>query len=123
VVTDNQRLETLSLPHGLGPPIKPTTHFSQPLLPDLGGGELGEVGGSPAVWFLINLSFPHMAWSLLGSSLHESKHMIQYLNRVMDKNHITISIVTEKAFDTLHDKNHDETKNGKIIPEYYKGYM
>jgi hypothetical protein len=64
-----------------------------------------------------------MAWSLLGSSLHESKHMIQYLNRVMDKNHITISIVTEKAFDTLHDKNHDETKNGKIIPEYYKGYM
>jgi hypothetical protein len=29
VTTDNQRPETLSLPHGLAPPIKPTTHFSQ----------------------------------------------------------------------------------------------
>jgi hypothetical protein len=29
VITDNQRLETLSLPHGLAPPIKPITHFSQ----------------------------------------------------------------------------------------------
>jgi hypothetical protein len=29
VITDNQRPETLSLPHGLAPPIKPTTHFSQ----------------------------------------------------------------------------------------------
>jgi hypothetical protein len=28
-VPDNQRPETLSLPHGLAPPIKPTTHFSQ----------------------------------------------------------------------------------------------
>jgi hypothetical protein len=29
VITDNQRPETLSLPHGLAPPIKPTTQFSQ----------------------------------------------------------------------------------------------
>jgi hypothetical protein len=29
VVTDNQRPETPSLPHGLAPPIKHTTHFSQ----------------------------------------------------------------------------------------------
>jgi hypothetical protein len=29
VITDNQRPETLSLPHGLAPPIKPTTHFNQ----------------------------------------------------------------------------------------------
>jgi hypothetical protein len=29
VITDNQRPQTLSLPHGLVPPIKPTTHFSQ----------------------------------------------------------------------------------------------
>jgi hypothetical protein len=29
VITDNQRPETLSLPHGLAPPIKPTTHSSQ----------------------------------------------------------------------------------------------
>jgi hypothetical protein len=28
VVTDNRRPETLSLPHGLAPPIKPTTDFS-----------------------------------------------------------------------------------------------
>jgi hypothetical protein len=29
VITDNRRPETLSLPHGLAPPIKPTTHLSQ----------------------------------------------------------------------------------------------
>jgi hypothetical protein len=29
VITDNQIPETLSLPHGLDPPIKPTTQFSQ----------------------------------------------------------------------------------------------
>jgi hypothetical protein len=29
VITDNWRPETLSLPHGLAPPVKPTTHFSQ----------------------------------------------------------------------------------------------
>jgi hypothetical protein len=29
VVTDNQRPETLFLPHDLAPPIKPTTHSSQ----------------------------------------------------------------------------------------------
>jgi hypothetical protein len=29
VIADNRRPETLSLPHGLFPPIKPTTHFSQ----------------------------------------------------------------------------------------------
>jgi hypothetical protein len=29
VITDNQRPESLSLPHGLAPPMKPTTHFSQ----------------------------------------------------------------------------------------------
>jgi hypothetical protein len=29
VITDNRRPETLSLPHGLAPPVKPTTHFSQ----------------------------------------------------------------------------------------------
>jgi hypothetical protein len=29
VVTDNRRPETLSLPHGVAPPMKPTTHSSQ----------------------------------------------------------------------------------------------
>jgi hypothetical protein len=29
VITDNQKPGTLSLPHALAPPIKPTTHFSQ----------------------------------------------------------------------------------------------
>jgi hypothetical protein len=33
VIADNQRPETLSLPHGLAPPIKPTTHFSQAAAP------------------------------------------------------------------------------------------
>jgi hypothetical protein len=33
VITDNQRPETLSLPHGVDPPIKHTTHFSQATAP------------------------------------------------------------------------------------------
>jgi hypothetical protein len=34
VITDNWRLETLSLPHGLAPPIKPTTIAAKLLLPE-----------------------------------------------------------------------------------------
>jgi hypothetical protein len=33
VMADNQRPETLSLPHGLAPPIKPTTQFTQVAAP------------------------------------------------------------------------------------------
>jgi hypothetical protein len=33
VITDNRRQETLSLPHGLAPPMKPTTHSSQAVAP------------------------------------------------------------------------------------------
>jgi hypothetical protein len=29
VITDNQRPETVSLPHGMAPPIKPPTNYSQ----------------------------------------------------------------------------------------------
>jgi hypothetical protein len=33
VITDNQRPDSLSLPHGLAPPIKPITHFTQVAAP------------------------------------------------------------------------------------------
>jgi hypothetical protein len=67
VTTDNQRPETLSLPHGLDPPIKHTTHFSQAAAPWSGGG--GGAGCSPGIWILINLSFPHMVRSSFSSTL------------------------------------------------------
>jgi hypothetical protein len=63
VVTDNQRPETLSVPHALDPPIMHTTHFTQSAAP-------WPQGGSPTVWIPINLSFPHMEWSLFTSTLH-----------------------------------------------------
>jgi hypothetical protein len=44
VIADNRRPETLSLPHGSAPSIKPTTQFTQVAVPRSGGG------GSPAVW-------------------------------------------------------------------------
>jgi hypothetical protein len=55
VITNNHGGETLSLPHGLTLPIKPTTQFTQVAAPDLGEAAL-QSG-------LINLSFPHVAWS------------------------------------------------------------
>jgi hypothetical protein len=67
VITDNQKPEALSLPHGLAPPIKPTTHFSQ------ASSLWTQKSDSPAVWFLMSLSFPHVAWSLFGSSLQKQR--------------------------------------------------
>jgi hypothetical protein len=63
VITDNQRPETLSLPHGLAPPIKPTTHFSQAT------SLWTQKEWQPCGLVPINLSFPHVAWSLFGSTL------------------------------------------------------
>jgi hypothetical protein len=60
VTTENQRPKTLSLPHGLAPPIKPTTHFSQAAILWTWGSAQQSV---------INLSFPHETWSLFGGSL------------------------------------------------------
>jgi hypothetical protein len=55
MITDNQRPEILSRLPWLGPSCK--AHY--PIQPSRWGR--GEA--SPAVWFLINLSFPHMVWS------------------------------------------------------------
>jgi hypothetical protein len=44
VITDNQRPETLSLPHGLAPPIKPTTNSAK--LPH----SEPDKSDDPAVW-------------------------------------------------------------------------
>jgi hypothetical protein len=63
MVTDNQRGYSLSLPHGLAPPMKSTTQFSQAASLWIWKSD------SPVVWFLVNISFPHVAWSLLGSTL------------------------------------------------------
>jgi hypothetical protein len=50
VITDNQRPGTLSLPHGMAPPIEPTTHSSQVLHSE-------PKRDRPAVWPLINFFF------------------------------------------------------------------
>jgi hypothetical protein len=63
VIADYRRPETLSLPHGLAPPIKPTTHF-QPSHVTLNPRMMALESGP------ISLSFPHMVGSLLGSTLH-----------------------------------------------------
>jgi hypothetical protein len=46
VITDNQRPETLSLPHGSAPPIKPTTQFSQVAAPQPGWWKAAMQSGS-----------------------------------------------------------------------------
>jgi hypothetical protein len=63
VISDNQRPESLSLPHSLAPPIKATTHF-QPSHCTLNPKEWQSCSLVP-----INLSLPHVAWSLFGSTL------------------------------------------------------
>jgi hypothetical protein len=50
VMADNQRPETLSLPHGSTPPIKPISQFTQVAASYCCGGD------SPAVW-ISNKSF------------------------------------------------------------------
>jgi hypothetical protein len=64
VITDNQRPDSLSLPHGLAPAIKPTTHF-QPNCLTLSLKRVTALQSGP-----VNLSFPHMACYLFSSALH-----------------------------------------------------
>jgi hypothetical protein len=61
---DNQRPDSLSLPHGLASTIKPTTHFQLSHL-TLNPKRVMALRSGP-----INLSFPHVAWSLFSSTLH-----------------------------------------------------
>jgi hypothetical protein len=61
IIADHHRPDSLSLPHGLAPPIKHTTHFSQAAAPWPWGTALRSG--------LINLPFPHVAWSLFGRTL------------------------------------------------------
>jgi hypothetical protein len=68
-IADNQRPDSLSLPHGLAPPIKPTNQFSQ-------AASLWTQEWQPFGLVPINLSFPHVAWSLFGSSLQIWIHKI-----------------------------------------------
>jgi hypothetical protein len=63
VITDNQTRDSLP-PPWLGPPIKHTTQFSQ------AASLWTQKSDSPVFWFLINISFPHVAWSLFSSTLH-----------------------------------------------------
>jgi hypothetical protein len=65
VIADNRRPETLSLPHGFAPPIKPIPIPAKLLLPDLG------VRGT-AHQSVINLSFPHVAWGLYSAVPYNS---------------------------------------------------
>jgi hypothetical protein len=72
VITDNRRPETLSIPHGLAPPIKPTTHF-QPSCLTLNAKTVTVLQSGP-----ISLSFPHVVWSLFGSTLQQTCYKASY---------------------------------------------
>jgi hypothetical protein len=67
VIADTRRPETLSLPHGLGPPIKHTSHFSQATA--LWTQEWQSCGLVP-----VNLSFLFHTWHGLYSVIPYSAH-------------------------------------------------
>jgi hypothetical protein len=60
-------------------------------------------------------------------NIHKSFNIIQHINRSKDKNHMTISIDKEKAFDKIQHpfmiKSSDETRNRRNVPQHNKGYV
>jgi non-homologous end joining protein Ku len=60
-------------------------------------------------------------------NLCKTVHIIQYINRIKDKNHIIISIYAEKALDknpvSFHDKRSEETRARWNIDKYKKDYV
>jgi type IV secretory pathway VirD2 relaxase len=57
----------------------------------------------------------------------KSVNVIHHINRIKDKNHISISVDIVKAFrqnsTILHDKGSEETRNRRNVPEHNKGYQ
>jgi hypothetical protein len=60
-------------------------------------------------------------------NIHKSINIIQCINRSKDKNHMILSIDTEKAFDkiqhTFMKKTSEETRNRRNFPQHNKGYI
>jgi hypothetical protein len=57
-------------------------------------------------------------------NIWKSSNVIRFINKLKDKNHLIISLDTEKAFDKnptlLHDKSHGNIKNSRPIPIHNK---
>ena len=58
----------------------------------------------------------------------KSINIIHHINKLKDKNHMTISIDAEKAFDKIQHpfmikKNPPESRNGRNIPQHNKSYI
>ena len=63
-------------------------------------------------------------------NIHKSINVIYHLNKLKDKNHMIISIDTEKAFDIQHqistsiyDKNPSESRHRRNIPQHNKSHI
>ena len=64
------------------------------------------------------------------SNICKSINVIHHINKLKDKNHMIISIDTEKAFDIQHQistsiyhKNPPETRHRRNIPEHNNSYI
>ena len=59
-------------------------------------------------------------------NIHKSINIIHHINNSNNKNHMTISIDAEKAFDKVQhtsDKNTQESGNTGSIPQHNKGHI
>jgi hypothetical protein len=60
-------------------------------------------------------------------NIYKSIIVMQHINRSKDKNHMIISIDTEKAFEKnrtlFHDKSSEETRNRRNFPQHSIGYI
>ena len=62
-------------------------------------------------------------------NIHKSINVIHHINKLKNKNHMIISIDTEKAFDKIQHpfmikkKNSPESRNRRNIPQHNKSYI
>jgi hypothetical protein len=66
-----------------------------------------------------------MEW--LWVNIQKSNNVIHYINKLKDKNHMTISLDAEKAFDKnpthIHDKSLGKIRNSRPIPKHDKSNL
>ena len=60
-------------------------------------------------------------------NIHKSINVMHHINKLKDKNHMTISIDAEKAFDkistSIYDKNPPESRNRRNRPQHNKSHI
>jgi hypothetical protein len=60
-------------------------------------------------------------------NIHESINVIQHMNRIKDKNHMILSIDSEKNFGRIQHpfiaKSSEETRERRNVPQYNEGYI